>query len=117
MSNLYGGLTFVSGALLTSAGPATVKIGGIGIAATGAVVVSTLLPSPLFYVNGVPVDVNGTMFMVDKASAVAPLISQGGLQYDSSGAVVTVAVGSATAPLVSSSKLTFDASGALVITT
>jgi len=113
--SLGPGSTFVGDALKVSTNAVVVQQAGVGYDAAGAVVTRTSLPSPLYYVNGIPMDSLGAVFIVDKAVVVAPLQqANGGIQYDSSGALVTVDVSLATPPLSATAMLTFDAAGALV---
>lgn len=106
--------TFVGLALKVSAGPATAVTQGLAYDAARALVVAAAPVGTVQFVNGLPVDSNVSLFIVDKAAAVAPLAFNAGLAYDASGAVVTVDTGVAAAPLASVNGLTFDASGALV---
>jgi len=84
---------------------------GIRLDANNACVVGTVYSLTQ---SGFPLDANGNLITVDKASLVTPTTVQNGFKLDANKALVTVANASATTPLVYVSGLPFDQSGALV---
>lgn len=94
----------------------TYESGGLSYDIAGKVRAVSSVPSPANRSNGLTFDVNGQLFITDKASAVAPLSRSNGLTFDFRGALVVTLETSAALPIHQSNGLAFDASGALVVT-
>lgn len=104
-----------SGGLLQSSNAIEVYSSLKPFDSSGNLVVSTTPGAPIRFTSCLPFNANGSLYIVDKASAVAPFSYVAGLKYDANGAIVTVDVGSASAPTSSFGGVKFDSTGALVI--
>lgn len=94
---------------------AIVGTNGLQRDASSNLMITFAPPYPINWQNGLPLSIDGELYVVPYYNITAPTYNVNGLTFDSTGGIVVTDITNAVLPYQESNGLVFDANGALIV--